>query len=77
MNKLVKILYDDDGEKIENPVWHLVDPANLLGPSALCSGEYFGYGESSVVYEEKEVVRGGIECRACIDKIKLIKSVRL
>lgn len=77
MNKLVKILYDDDGEKIENPVWHLVNPANWMGPCTLCSGEYFGYGESAVVYEEKEVCRGGIECKVCLAHIRLLKEIRL
>lgn len=47
MNELVKILTDDDGEaKSDAHVWHLVDPTNNMGPSALCTQEFFGAGES-------------------------------
>ncbi len=76
MNKLVKLLTNDDGQKQE-PLWHLIDPANETGPSTLCSGEFFGYGESSCTYELKSVKRGGITCLKCTGKLKTYKAVRL
>lgn len=75
MNNLVKILYDDDGEKVENPKWHLA--IFDTGMMAYCSGEFFGLGESRVVFETKETKKGGITCANCLYKIKLIKSVKL
>lgn len=77
MNNLVKIIRDDDGVLIDNPVWHLVDPANNLGNATLCTGEFFGYGESSVEFELKMVDHGGIECENCLKKIFIYKSVKL
>ena len=76
INPLVKFFVDGDGEVIDKPVWHLVD-CFLSDPAALCTGEYFGYGQSDTVYEEKTVKRGGITCRLCLEKIKAIKGVRL
>ena len=76
MNKLVKIYKDDDGEIIENPVWHLVDPTILQAETTLCTGECFGEGESSVVFETKTVTRGGITCPDCLRKLKVYKAIR-
>jgi len=76
-HELVKVLIDDDLEEIENPVWHLVDPTNAGGPATLCSGEFFGYGESQVEYELKVVARGGITCGWCMRDLKTLKSIRL
>ena len=76
MNQLVKVISDDDGETIDEPVWHLVHP-EASDPATLCTMEYFGYGQSDVVYEEKTVMRGGITCPNCIDFVKALKSVKL
>lgn len=75
MNHLVKITYDEDGSKKENPKWCLV-MNNTDGPRTLCTGEVFGYGEGSAVYTEKKEERG-ITCPECISLIKYFKSVKL
>ena len=77
MNKLVKIYRDDDGTEIEDPVWHLVDPTIMQAETTLCTGECFGEGESAVVFEVKAAERGGITCKACLDKLRAYKSIRL
>lgn len=71
--KIVKILIDEDGYKIHSPKWCMVmDIAG--GETALCDGQYFGEGESSVIYKVK---KGKITCSGCIGIIKRIKNVRL
>lgn len=78
MNKLVRIIVDDDGfKKLDSKVWHLVDPVNEQGPAAFCTQEFFGAGESRVEYEEKTVPKGGITCPDCIRKLKQYKAVKL
>lgn len=75
-HELVKILSDDDFEKIENPKWHLI--VTISGSNAtLCTGEFFGEGESNVIYENKIVKRGGITCRKCLEQLKELKSIKL
>lgn len=75
-NSLVRFTADDDGEVIEKPVWHLVD-ITCGDPCSLCTQEYYGYGQSDVVYEEKTVSRGGITCPLCLERIKIMKGIRL
>lgn len=65
---------DDDGFDIENKVWHLIDPGLCSGPAALCTGEFFGIGESSIVFVQSE---GKCTCPNCIIKIKIYKKVKL
>lgn len=78
VNHLVKILADDDGFEVIDPVWCLVSPFHALGEVTLCTGEYFGQGESAdVLYETKRVARGGITCPECLKAIKSIKAIRL
>jgi len=78
MNHLVRITIDDDGEPVFiGPEWCLVDMGNPEGPATLCKGEFFGIGESNCIYTEKWLIRGGITCQNCIDKIKLYKAVKL
>lgn len=73
MSKVVKILVRDDGEKVISPVWHHYhDIAG--GHATFCSGEYFGYGESSAIFKTKN---GKITCPQCIIKIKEIKALKL
>jgi hypothetical protein len=76
MNHLVKILSNDDGDKISDPVWCLVHQI-CGGNATLCKGEYFGFGESGCVYEIKKVKKGGITCLQCLEIIKKIKAVKL
>lgn len=71
---LVKITVDDDGVPIENPVWHLV--ATRQGNHALCTGEFFGGGESMCEFELREVERG-IPCPNCAEIIKAHKAIKL
>lgn len=75
MNSLVKITRDDDGYLIDDPKWCLL--VHYTGNMAFCSGQFVGVGESACEYEIKEVIRGGITCQNCIDKIKGIKAVKL
>lgn len=76
MNSLVKFSIDDDGEETDS-FWHLIDPINSEGAAKLCTREFFGYGESIAVYEQKDVIRGGVTCPLCISDIKTMKAIRL
>lgn len=78
MNTLVRIITNDDGEPTGNPFdWHLTDPCNRQGAATLCTGEFYGIGESACTYEVKEVLRGGITCKLCNEFIRTYKSVKL
>lgn len=72
--KLVKIKYDDYGEKIDNPKWCYVFFC-AGGETQLCQGQFFGEGESEVVYITKNT--GKVTCPECIAIIKEIKSIKL
>ncbi len=76
MNYVVKILRNEDGEKVEKPVWCYVQN---WGDSSrtLCGGEVFGMGEGSAEFDTKEVKRGGITCKQCLDIIHEMKSIKL
>lgn len=74
---LVKIFKDDDGETIEHSVWHLSDPDSRQGRRVLCTCEFYGEGESSVVYKTKTVERGGIKCDRCLEIINDMKAIKL
>lgn len=76
-NNLVKIIRDDDGNLTDNDTWHLVDPAEPCGPCALCTGEFFGPGESDVEYSIKTVERGGVTCTRCMKMLRIYKAVKL
>lgn len=73
---LVKFFSDDDGRDSDSSIWHLVTSVSG-GACALCTLEFFGEGESSVVYETKRRERGGISCPECMKQIRTIKSVKL
>jgi len=73
---LVKILTDDDGMKIKKPVWHLSMHMGG-GEQAMCTGEYYGFGESAVTYDTKGKEKGGITCPECLTIIKIIKNIKL
>lgn len=73
---VLKIFVDDDGDKIEKPVWHLYE-TDGGGPHALCTGEFVGDGESGCEYITKEVSRGGITCANCLEILRWHKSVKL
>lgn len=74
--KLVKLITDDDGRKVDRPAWHYVTHWSD-GERTLCSGEVFGPGESQAEYKEKEVDKGGITCNRCLAIIKEIKAIKL
>jgi hypothetical protein len=74
--QLVKILYNDDGEKQNSPKWHLVTRYSD-SPRAVCTGEVFGMGESRAVYKDKYSEKGGITCPKCLEIIKWYKSIKL
>lgn len=76
MNYLIKITRDDDGFLVEAPVWHLIDPDPRMGAKSLCTGEFFGEGESGVEYKLKSVLRG-VPCETCREIIKSYKKIRL
>lgn len=76
MNNLVRVLFDDDGEKIASPKWCLVWAADGC-LRTFCDGQAIGDGESAVVYDCKDTKRGGITCRTCLRKIKEIKNIKL
>lgn len=76
MHTVVKIITRDDGEKVDNQVWclsHVIAGGN----ATFCTGEYYGFGESSCEFKEKEVQKAGITCNDCLAKIKIIKSIKL
>lgn len=78
MNRLVRITVNDDGDAQDTGhLWHLVDPANGQGDAALCTGEFFGHGESRCEYEIKTAARGGITCPECLAILRLHKAVKL
>ena len=78
MNQLVMITVDEDGHTVlkEHLKWCFVDPFGS-DPQVFCDGQYFGEGQSECEYKTKEVQRGGITCRKCLDKIRFMKKVRL
>ncbi len=74
--KVVKFLVNDIGEKEDNPTWHLVQPFGDA-PRTVCTGEVFGAGEGSAIYETKNIKEGKITCPQCLAIIKWYKSIKL
>ena len=74
--KLVKILTDEDGDKIDKPVWCYVIQTDG-SPRTFCGGQVFGFGEGYATFELKEVAKGGITCENCLHLIKTIKAIKL
>jgi hypothetical protein len=72
---LVKILFDDDGEEVKEPAWHLL-VTDRDGPRAFCTGEFLGDGESACIYEEK-IVKRGVPCPKCKELLKSYRSIKL
>jgi len=77
MHYIVRLEIDDDGEKIENQVWHLVSPLIADGNATFCTGEYFGFGEGRADGTMKGVNRGGITCKSCLSTIKYLKALKI
>ena len=75
MQSLVKITVDDEGYAVDDPKWHVI--TSIDAKRTLCTGEVFGFGESSCEFEEKQVKRGGITCPNCIEFVKNIKGIKL
>jgi len=74
MHRLVKITRDDDGEEIMSPTWCLVEVSQ--GEHALCTGVFFGSGESAAEFETKTVERG-VPCPKCRAIIQAHKAIKL
>lgn len=73
--ELVKIYKNDDGDEIEKPLWHLAVTVTG-GDNVLCTGEFYGMGESSVVYDIKEGTMHDITCEDCKQIIKDFKAIK-
>lgn len=78
MNRLVKLLVNEDGDTVENPVWCLVDPSEKQAPMPLCDGAVFESWDAVYVqFESKRVQRGGITCQKCLERLNILNAVRL
>lgn len=77
-HKVVKFTVNEDGDQIpnEDQVWHY-SFLSVNADMAFCTGEFYGYGDSSVQFVELTVGGGGITCPQCLAKIKIIQSIRL
>ena len=75
MNKLVKILSNEDGEKQHNPKWHLVQFTGGSNAS-VCTSEVYGHGEGDAIYKEKESEKG-ITCPQCKAIVQWFKKVKI
>lgn len=75
---IVKFSSDDDGYEVEKDeqVWHL-SASEAGGNMSVCTGEFYGYGESGIKFKTKEVKRGGITCEKCLSYVKFFKSIKL
>lgn len=71
---LVKILIDDDGKKGDNKFHVLTNYGDTT--RVLCSGEAID-GSTEVNSISKEVERGGITCKDCLDIVKWFKQIKL
>lgn len=75
-HRVVKLLTNDDGDKYPNTYWHFVEKRGDA-PRTLCGGECFGDGETSLLFKEKVVEKGGVTCPICLSIIKYYKSINL
>lgn len=75
-HRLVRFTFDDDEAPVIDDTWHFVTQ-KTGSDMKLCSGEVFGIGEGSAVYEMKEVTRGGITCPMCLEEIRRMKAIKL
>jgi hypothetical protein len=76
MHDLVKIIINEDGDKVDDPKWHWIEN-NGDSERTLCGGEVFGFGEGNAEYKIKTVNRGGITCSQCLQLIKEFKAIKL
>ena len=77
-HEVVKITVSDDGDHVasSDQVWCLVVTA--CGDAAtFCTGEFFGSHQGGAEAESKTVQRGGITCPDCLEKIAMIKAIKL
>ena len=75
---VTKITARDDGYQVEksDQVWCLV--ITSCGDAAtLCTNEYIGSAQGSAEFVCKDVQRGGITCPDCLEKIAIIKAIKL
>lgn len=76
---LIKVLNDDDGYPYSDSYWHLGTKIFKDSPRILCTGEPYGFGESSMVYESLIINNGLIKitCPNCIAIIKELQKVKI
>jgi len=76
MEKRVKILVNDDGEKEKFTKWHLVAFGGDT-ERTLCDGQAFD-GSTEVVYKVEYITKNKkVTCEDCIQAIKFYKSIKL
>lgn len=81
MNNLVTQIVNDDGEKVseEDQCWHLM--GRFGGDNGvLCTGEFVDSAAASgngSEYKFKDVLRGGITCKRCLQVVKEFKAIKL
>lgn len=74
---LYKRIMDDDGELCNDPTWHLMGQISYCDTYRLmCTGEAYD-SSADLALESKEVKRGGITCKLCMNIVKEIKAIKL
>ena len=76
MHTVAKIISDNDGNKCNQLITHLVidsGGSNVLA----CSGECFELGEGLAVGESWEVNKDGINCKECLKIITFYKKLKI
>ena len=73
--ELVRIIVNDDGEKIAKKEQKWCAIANFDCVRTICG--FVMDGDSSIEIESKTVNRGGITCADCLGRIKEIKAIKL
>jgi hypothetical protein len=76
MEKVVKIIIDDDGYPTDDKHWHYVVNWDATNRS-LCKMEAYGFGDSGAVFKEKRMRAGSITCDRCLAIIKEFKRLKL
>ena len=75
MAYLVKLITNDDGDKVQCPKWHIVQ---TFGDSdrTLCSGEAYGLGESGVIFKGKFGTLNDCDCHKCLEIVDWFKKLK-
>jgi hypothetical protein len=78
VHRIVKATRLEYGEETNDDSWHLVDTVG--GCDVLfCTGDAFTEGDigKEGEYEIKEVKRGGITCKTCLEHLRVFKAIKL